>query len=397
MKKLLLSTTAIGLFAAGSALAEGPTVKVGGYADFQVGSGDQASVYTQVDDGTYSRDLHTRTDTELHINVDGKTDSGLGYGAYIELEADVNADDNTAAANNKAERTYIYVESGFGRVEAGATGDAGDALRVDAGTIARATGGIAGDFYHYVNLRGDAEAANTNYYILPGLPTASGLLGNAGDGDISARATANKLSYYSPRIQGLQAGLSYTPDQDERGTAAGFSGGHDTSLENVLNVGLNYQTQLNDVTIEAAVTGETGDKENTAAAIATTDGLEAYALGLSAGYQGFTLAGSYGSVDEFGNTITDNTSASYWTLGGAYEFGPFATSLTYLASEVENEDGTNDAEFSNLSVGVDYQLAPGLVPYAEVSFFDTDNNIADTSTTSDNDGTVFLVGTQLSF
>lgn len=412
MKKILLTTTAFGILAAGSALAEGPTVTVGGYADFQGGYADQEGAYqgqsaAGVIDGTngsrYSRDFHTRTDTEFHIKVDGKTDGGLGYGAYLELEADVNADDSTSA-NNNAERNYIYVESMFGRVEAGATGDAGDALRVDASKFARATGGIGGDFYKYVDLSADSAASDDSYYILPGLPTAVGLPGEADigvtTGDIhELRATANKISYYTPRIVGFQGGISYTPDQGERGTIVGASGGHNQTLENVWNLGLNYDGQFGDVGVEGSVTGEIGSMEDNGNVATTLDDLEAYAGGLAVSYRGFTLGGSYGKVAEYGQASANGEEANYWTAGAAYEFGPFATSVTYLDSTVENQGGVNtpDKDFTNLSVGADYQLAPGLVPYVEVSFFDTDDNVADTATVLDNNGTVLIVGTQLNF
>lgn len=69
-------------------------------------------------------------------------------------------------------------------------------------------------------------------------------------------------------------------------------------------------------------------------------------------------------------------------------------SLTYMDSEYEqasNASGFND--LSNIVVGADYKLAPGLTPYAEVSFYDLDSS----GTTYDNQGTTVLVGTQVAF
>jgi predicted porin len=417
MKKILLTTTAFGLFAAGSALAAGPVVTLGGYADVQVGNGSEEGLFKSQGNGTtyFSRDLHTRTDTRFTIKADGKADNGLGYGAFLELNADVNSNDTASTAvtdNPNARRSFLYVESGFGRVEAGATGDAGNALKVDASTFARATGGIGGDFYKYVDLSSDsAVATGDDYYILPGLPTAAGLPGDAAGGvtlgDIhDVRATANKISYYSPRIEGLQLGVSYTPDQSERGTANGFSGkytaGTAGAFVNVFNAGLNYEGNFNDVGINASLTGEWGGTKDDIVlnpGITSFDDLEAYAAGLSVSYAGFTVGGSYGDAPQLGQNSTFGTEAHYWTLGAAYEFGPFATSISYLNSTVENEGSATapDKDFSNISIGADYKLAPGLLPYVEVSFFDADDNVADTSTTTDNSGTVVIVGTQLTF
>lgn len=410
MKKILLTTTAMGLFAASAALAEGPTVTVGGYADVQYGVADQENVYSNQGGGNtaYASDTHSRTDTFITFKVDGKTDAGLGYGAFIELNADTTRND-TSAADNNAERTYIYVESGFGRVEAGANGDAGNALRVDASTIASATGGIGGDFYKYVDISNSQDAAGGEYLVLPGLLSANGLPGeangNANDTH-SDRANANKISYYTPRIQGLQAGVSYTPDQQERGSATGFAAantaGNAGQFENVWNLGVNYEGQYNDFGFAVSAVGEAGDaKEDATTPLTNFDDLRSYALGASVSFAGAKVAGSYGNAPEFGQNAAFGSELDYWTLGAAYEFGPFGTSITYMESVVENSTGTasatgtrSDKEFNSLSLGADYKLAPGLVPYVEVTFFETDDN---KGATVDNEGTVFLVGTALTF
>lgn len=418
MKKLLLATSALGLFAAASAHAAAPTVTIGGYADFQVGSANQENDYDDADNeingagvtgtndtaaGVFSRDTHTAQEAEIRVNVDGKTDAGLGYGAYIELNANVNADANvnnynsTTDNSRNVERSYIYVEGGFGRVEAGPTTDAGNALRVNAGTLARATGGVSGDFYRYIDFDGEPDANTSHgtvgdtFVVIPELPTA-GLPSEVASRTHAARATANKVSYYSPRISGLQLGVSYTPDQAERGTTKGFSGEQDSNnFESVWNLGLNYQNEFQGVGVEASATAEYGDSEISSA----NDDLEAYALGLNVDYAGFTVGGSWAEADEFGRASANNESYQYWTAGVAYEFGPFAASATYLESAVENGDASSvDKDFQNVVVGADYQLAPGLVPYVEVSFFETDDN---TTSNTDNEGTVFLVGTELSF
>lgn len=422
MKKILLATTALGFFAAGAANAEGPVVTLGGYADFQVGSGHQESLFQNQSSGgitngaetsIYARELHTRTNTTVNFKIDGKADNGLGYGAYIEFNAD-KSNNETSNVNEPTRRTFIYVESGFGRVETGAMGDAGNALKVGAETFARATGGIAGDSMWYVDTASGSIASGAKYYIAPGLITAVGLPGEqnsgydstlAGANKLTAdlhndRANANKISYYTPRIQGVQAGISYTPDQGEHGNSAGFAGANDggTNFLDVWNAGLNYQGQFDAVTVAAAVTGEIGSAKDTGTTASTLDDLQAYTVGLNVSYAGFTVGGSYADAPELGITKTLDASMHYWTVGGAYEFGPFAASVTYFDSVVEN--GTtagNDEQFQNLSVGADYKLAPGLMPYIEVSFFETDDDVADTATTTDNKGTVFLAGTKLSF
>ncbi len=364
MKKLLLGTTVLfGAAALATSAQAAPSVTVGGFIDFQAGIADQDSAYKT---GANSRDVKFQNDTEVHINVAGQSDTGLRYGAAIELEADVNADADGEGLN--ADKTYIYVENDeMGRVEAGNNTDAAAALKVDASSIAAATGGIDGDFYDFANLAG--------YWAAPDLPTANAA---------GVTEDATKITYYTPRMSGFQVGASYTPDQGNGGTASGFTSDTNGDFENVFNLGANYEGSYNSgLAVQASLTGEFGSSES-----AATEDLNAWALGTVLTYQGWSLAGSYADAGESGLAVGTNADQTFWTLGAAYETGPYGVSVTYLDSEA------NSLDFNNIVVGADYKLAPGLVPYVEVSFFGTDdNNVA----TTDNDGSVVLVGAELSF
>lgn len=406
MKKILLATTALGALVSFSALADGPVITLGGYADFQVGGPMQRKAYGADDAAVHSRDVHTRTDTEVSIKADGKTENGLGYGAFIDLQADTSANDSRDATNGgHAKRTYIYGETAFGRVELGANGDAANALRVDASTFARATGGIGGDWYHYVDLDNSPSSTTMSrvFYVLPGLPTAvMPEEVTSSTATFETRENANKISYYTPRIQGVQVGVSFTPDQDEQGTATGFSSRTTSALtdlqspgfENVWNGGINYQNEFQGTTIEASLTGDLGEAKNVPTGTAQKDDLQAYALGLSASNSGFTVGGSWAKLDQFGRTKSYDSDGQYWTVGAAYENGPFGASVGYLDSKIDSSNALGKSEFNNLSFGTDYQLAPGLVPYVELSFFDTNDKDA---STKDNEGSVLILGTEVSF
>lgn len=375
MKKILLSTTAlVGLFA-GSAFAQGPAVSIGGFLDFQAGAVDQDFDTS----GPNSRDVKFQNDTEVHVKAEGKTDNGLGYGAVVELEADVTADGDGEGLN--ADKTYLFLESGFGRVELGNNTDAAEALRVDASSLARATGGIDGDYYDFADLTGVGGsglpagiAPDVKFIITPNLPTAHAV-GIAED--------ATKISYYTPRFSGVQFGVSYTPDQGDGGTAAGFSGRTGMDYEDVFNLGLNYTAQYDQIGVQAAATGEFGQSESSA-----MEDLSAYNLGLLVSFAGFSVAGSYGDWQDSNKLVASTTGDSdYWTLGAGFEQGPFGLSVTYLDSTFADND------LQLVSFGADYQAAPGLVPYVEVNVFDTD----EAGTTVDNSGTVVIAGAELTF
>ena len=440
MKKILLATTALTAFAAGAALAEGPAVSVGGYIDTQVGIADQKAQYSKQSTNSNVRlhdtsDEHVRTDSRVDVKVKGQADNGLGYGGVVTVVAEqsaAKADDGSD--NMSAEKTFVFVESGLGRVELGSNNGASQTLKVDASKIARATGGINGDFYKFVNLGGtNTTGASTmtrkKFIVTPDLPTVAlpgsrtrtfeGSTAAAGREEL-ATEYANKITYYSPRISGVQVGASYIPNLGERGNSNGFKGdyvkaaatgnGPSTTDElaqygrNAWTIGLNYEGEFQGVGVKASAVTEQGGKTQKVTHADTTayDDIKAYELGLNLNYAGFTVGGSWATIQELGRVAIADDSARFWTAGAGYEFGPFAASVTYLNSSAENDvesavagdQTTIRNKFRNVSVGADYKLAPGLVPYVEVSFFDTNDGDA---ATTDNDGSVVLLGTQLTF
>lgn len=370
MKKILLGTTvlvgAAALFA-GAANAETPKVTVGGFADFQLGV-----VGEDADAGT--RPQSFRSDTEISFRIDGKTDAGLGYGGGVDLEADTTADADAQGIN--ASRTFIYVDGSFGRVEAGSEVGAQGTMKVDASSIARATGGIDGDYTYFISVPAGAQYLATPDLVLN---YGVGALGN------ESQENLNKVTYYTPRFAGFQLGLSYIVDNANTGqNVSRINTGATSTVDNIFAGGISYDNKFGDFGVTVAATGETGE-----ATLGTNEDLKAWNVGGKVAYMGFSVAGSYG--DQGDSLRTSGDDATYWTLGGAYEFGAFAASVTYMESEYETVGVTND--FSNLSVGADYKLAPGFTPYAEVSFVELDAAGA----ALDNDATVFIAGTQLSF
>ncbi len=342
-------------------------MNVGGEINFQAGFSDNDAAF---ETGPFSRDMKFANDTEIHLNAEGTTDSGLTYGAVIELEADVTADNRGEGTN--ADKTFIYVEGDIGRAELGNNEGAEAAMAVNAASVARGTGGIDGDDEFYINATGVGGTAT--FLIHPDLPTAD-------TGGVTEDAT--KITYYTPSFSGFQAGISFTPDEGNGGTAAGFTGELNGDQENVIGGGITYAGNLSDdASIEVGLVGATGSSE-----LATTEDLSAWQAGVSLSFADFSIAGSYGDWGESGQAVGSNLDTDFWTAGMAYGNDDYGVSATYISSEA----GSN--EFNNLVLSADYSVAEGLTPYVEVSFFDAD----EAGTAVDNSGTAILLGTYLAF
>lgn len=378
MKRTLLITAAFVScsLVASIAFAESPKVTVGGFADFQLGIAND-----DYDSGM--RSYGFRNDTEVNFSVDGVAGSGLKYGAEIGLEADVTADEDGQGLN--ASRTYLYLEGNWGRFELGSNEGADQSLKVDASNIARATGGIDGDFRYFDSFVNNNPSIFDYYLITPDLPVMS----------LETTNNDNKITYYSPRFSGFQIGVSFAPNMIDSGQYVGrLDNIPGFFAEDILSGGLNYEGQFDQVRVTASATGEWGNASDSA-----YQDLRAYALGAKLTYAGFSLAGSWG---DWTDSLTIKSAAfdsdyDYWTLGLAYDGGTYGVSATYLSSSTTLPDSftgniRSDTEFKNFVVGADYKLAPGMTPYIEASFFEYESRFS-----FENDGYVVLVGSQLAF
>ncbi len=268
-------------------------------------------------------------------------------------------------------------------------------MEIDASNIARATGGIDGDFDHYADLDANGAGAvggSASVDVRPNLVIA--------DADATF-ADAQKLTYYTPKFSGLQLGVSYTPDTGNIGTASGLSGvgAPDTDIENAFTAGISFDTDLDGIGLAIAAVGEQGDYENNTVggpAAGDSEDYTGYSIGAQIDVQGFSLAGNFANTQLDTATGSADLETDIWTIGGAFVNGPYGISVTYLESESTAVGGGED-EFTNLVVGADYQMAPGFTPYIEAAFFDDTNNNGVSGTTVDNEGSVVLLGAELSF
>jgi predicted porin len=405
MKKILLGTTALigATLLAGVASAEDPKVTVGGFSTFE-------AAYSKSDNNPNEQKPAFRNDNEIHFNIAGKTDAGLGYGAEIDLQADIDgsgASSGAGSANQglNAHRTYSWLQGDqWGHVEFGSNDGAARTLKVDASNIARATGGIDGDFVRFADTTNPAGGSGTafgttgagrSFITAPRLPVEHG---PATTFYSDTWTNDTKITYYTPRFSGFQLGVSYAPDLNNRGQLTNRVDSATATLDahNIISGGINYEGQFNagdmgPFGLAVALTGEAG-KTDSLATGATPDDLRAWNGGAKLSWLGWSAAGSYGDwKSSFGNN-----QAYYWTAGLAYETGPIGASVTYMDSR-DKPAGENN-KFRDVSFGVDYKLAPGLTPFVEYTWYDLDaNGNPAAGGLVDNRGGVLIVGSQLSF
>ena len=94
------------------------------------------------------------------------------------------------------------------------------------------------------------------------------------------------------------------------------------------------------------------------------------------------------SVSKAGDVEVDG-----YGVGATFTTGPWGFAANALLADLDAPGAADDVEDTVYGVGVEYSLADGLTPYADLVFFDNDLD----GSVNDNDGTVFLVGVTASF
>jgi predicted porin len=362
---LLLSTALLtgAVFLAPSARAE-MDVNVGGYVTTQAGFFDN--------DNANSSDRDFRSKSEIRIRANGTADNGLEYGARIDL---LTSTDNTT----NSRRTGIHLESGWGRFEFGDMDGATNSLTVLAPTVG--IGQINGSYVNFIPVA-DRPAGSV-------VDTGGGILRPV-DSDQST-----KVTYYTPKFAGFQAGLSYVPELEDsdRGEQVQFFDNVGTQ-ENGLEFGLNYRNSYdNGMRVNAGL----GYVHSDAKTGSGREDVAAWSAGLRVGYKQFEFGGSYVDNGDSNNAAgIANDDESAFNLGARYQQGSWGVALNYIQEDYDTNGGrglnTAGGKFDALVLGGTYKIAPGLTTGADLAFFDRNRD-----TGADTDGYVLVLETKASF
>ncbi|NJO36805.1 MAG: porin [Rhizobiales bacterium] len=274
-------------------------------------------------DGEGDRGYQVFVDSEIYLQAELEAGENLAVGASVTLITDTRDDDEI-----NADETFLYLENGFGLVQLGRTEGAEDNLALGADVIAAGTGGIDGD-------------------------TA-----NLGEVEITNSGDAAKISYFTPRLAGLQFGVSYTPDTGDAESQNDGEGGEEgEDLDNHVGVGVNLVGALGDVEAGLAVVGSFGNAEQ-----AETDNLRAVAIGGTAALDAIELGASFGHVDQAEDVdfatvgVTIGFGEAHLGVGYNYvdESTAGVTHVTAFSGDVEILKGIElqgDVSYSNLKSG----------------------------------------------
>ncbi len=371
MKKLLLATTALVAAATAPAFAQAPAqwfsstnfaVTVGGYARQFVQYTDQTNLAPAI----RSSGVDQTSDNRLILTFRAALPQGMSAGSVWQL----NPNANTSGGNSITRRMWNFIEGSFGQVQLGGIENVASQSAV--GGFEAFTGGL-------INGDNNAGAFATGR---AGVNAQSQQAGNPSTG-MDIDGISNKIVYYTPRIEGFQLGVNYTPEMSYRQGLATTS----TQYQDGVGANANFVRTISGVGIRAAVGYIAFDKpsgvNNSAAINNSTKDPSAWNAGLGFQYAGFDVGGSYQKTNNWRNIAAGSTTVASpaladglrnfngygWEVGAGYVFGAAAVSINYTASSNDHSTVTNGVvtqqnggkdKIEALSASGRYTLAPGV-------------------------------------
>lgn len=343
-KHLFCTAALLSLFSIGSLeAAEKIKLNVGGYlytsfvaADYD--SGDRLPT-------------NIRNEGEIHFTGSTILDNGVKFGINIQLEARESSD--------QVDETFMFVESAYGRVNVGSENSAAYLM-------------------HYAPPEPvPAWGLNDPIFKASGFTTQSTYPIEVSDAD--------KITYFSPRLAGVQFGASYTPDADwETGTG---SGPYDAIMaegdkDEAYSISVNYTNNFNGVSVQTSAGYDI-------IVSSIRDDIEETSLALRLGYAGFSVGGAYRFAEN--GSGTDGLERHEMLLGGTYTYGPWTAGAQYSRIEL---DESGDGILDSLLVGGTVVLGPGISAFGGLQFYSGEDDLEGSE---GENATIFFIGTSLSF
>ena len=321
---------------------------ISGYVAMNAYSG---ALDNQREDPDLSTGLDFGTDTEMYLTLEGEDEeAGLEYGGTVEIEADTSDTEN-------AYSTWVFLSGGWGEARLGDEEGPVDESSLGGSTVAAGTGGIDGDIVDAIAV--DAVS-----------PTDSG--------------NATKVRYYTPAFGGLQAGVSYTPNDDDGGDTLA---GTDVEIVHWVEAAVTYTEEWEAFDLLASVVGSVGENKN-----------EGGKGPIWTGYTGATV-----TIDDlelgagFGSEEVSGLEKTYLNGGiGYYGLDPVYASVTFgRVLRTQGYEGVGEPW--NLVLSASLDLAEGLTLAGDVAYFDNDLVPEAHELTGGDDGLVWVTRLEVAF
>lgn len=363
MKKQLLATTALvacGMLVTISSVsaAEKLQAKVGGYMEQWFGYTSQDTVASQDLDG-----FDQKSDAEVHFSGSTTLDNGVSIGINVQLEANTSGD--------QIDESYLIIKGSFGEINLGSENSVLYKMHVAPPDLG--IGLNSGDQSDWVSF--DGVGGTTGLFRGPfgGTYVEAGRVNDA-----------NRLTYYSPMIEGVQFGASYIPNGTEDSNAL-VDRSASGNLVDGYALALRYKRSFGPMALAAS--GGYGTMDNGGNAAADPS---AWAFGLTLAGGGFSGGISYAAADD-DTSVADMSGVM---VSGAYRSGPWGVNLAYYEGQRDGGGTSLGATMKTVHLSGEYALGPGVTLKGTFGRTEVED---DSASGTDNSGTYIVTGLKVSF
>lgn len=373
MKKLLLATTAAAALTFGASAARAEIdLDLGGFFKGYAGYADQDDT-----GAPNTRNFGIKRKSQVYFTGETTLDNGLTVGFNSELIQE-NSQDNGAgnADAGRTEESYLYMSGNWGRLNLGRENGAAYLLQVAAPAADSNIDGMDADF-SFVNLAG-TNAVDQDYQH-----------SGPGNGQAGREAQySDKITYLTPKFNGFQAGVTYTPSYDSLNQTSYFgqqAGNNAGEFENIMEGAVRYDGEYSGVGIHLGGGYTTANQQ---VDLAGSDSYQEWNVGAKFTWEGFGFGGAY-KTDNSG--VTNGGDHDDWTVGADYTYGAYTFGATYFNAQADEAAGEN--ELDRYMVGASYTYGPGMSFRGAVAYYDYDAAVG----ANDNEAIVGTIGTDVQF
>ena len=363
MKKQLLTTTA--LVAAGAFAAAAPAsaadmkapvkLSVKGYMEYVIG---MPSDKDKAPGGPNVPSIDNHLESEVWFKGTAKLDNGITIHADTEFEI-VGA--GAESADDDIDETSMDIRGSFGQLTLGQKDNAGNQMTTGyAGSWATGVGqSLAFDRHDWTDFPTDTH------------PMKATLLNNADRfngtmNDVRLRSGGEndslQISYFTPRFEGVQVGLSYIPAfRGAKASASTGTAGADTSSKyhDGFAFGINYNAKFDGAGLGLAAGYLTANAPENRTV--QTEDMSAYVIAARADFGPFRVAAAFKENKDTYSGDTQSLSGRMYDVGARYVFGANAVSVGYSSGEVEGHVATpTDHEETGAVFAYRRTLGPGV-------------------------------------
>ena len=292
---------------------------------------------------------------EIHFTARKRLNNGLKVAAHIQLEG--------ATESDQIDEHFISLSADWGKLIIGAENGVGHLMQV------RAPSFVPGLKMYDNSLTDEGiERAYSEIFRIPvdANDAEKGLRHIIEDAHMSTKLEhisddANKLTFITPKVGGLQFGLSYTPNNDDRGGSVDnliASAGDDDLQEDIIEMALTYYGRLGGVKYKCGYSNVEGDTRGTG------QDPESNSTGLRIAWSDYVFGANlstYDNLDTLAGGKYSGDKIDTLNYGLRYRRADMHWGIGFTESE-EGRRGTagNIAEYEEWMIGGGYRIADGV-------------------------------------